>query len=195
MNNITAFVQEVFGDYTGFCVEAGAYDGILESTTLELENLGWTCLCIEPNAQIFQELVKNRALCLECALASENKDDVPFEIYRTPKSGEASFSAFEAREALQERFGYFEKRDVLVHARTLDYCLETTGFPRLDVLSLDVEGWEMEVLRGFDAGRWSPRALVIENISREKCLRDYLSGLGYGYVKRDAYNDFFVKQE
>ena len=198
-SNTAELIQEAFGNRAGFCVEAGAYDGVLESTTLELEGLGWTCLCIEPNPQVFQELIKNRALCLEYALAPANEDNVPFEIYYNGRH-EASFSAFQIDKAFKDAFSgqytRFEKREVLVSVRTLDFCLEEAGFPRLDILSLDVEGWEMEVLKGFSMERWKPQVLIIENIFKEDGIRHYLSNLGYRYTgKRHQHNDLFVRDE
>ncbi len=144
---VADFALEICGDHLGYCVEVGAYDGTLENTTLTLEQLGWTCLCIEPNPQAFQTLIKNRSLCLEYALAAEKKDNVPFAIYSKPGRHEASFSAFKVDKVLEtlwaEPFSKHNRRDVVVNVQTLDFCLDLVKFPRLDVFSLDVEGWEM----------------------------------------------------
>ena len=197
MTDVVAdFVLETCGDQPGYCVEAGAYDGILENTTLALEQLGWTCLCIEPNPQVFQTLIKNRSLCLEYALAAEKKDGVPFEIYAKPGKHEGSFSAFKVDTVLKTKWAQplslHRKRNVVVNAQTLDFCLELVKFPRLDVFSLDVEGWEMEVLKGFDMARWHPKVVIMENIFRDADLMDYLTGYGYERIKRYQFNDFYV---
>lgn len=195
---VAEFALEACGNHLGYCVEAGAYDGILETTTLKLEQLGWTCLCIEPNPQAFQTLLKNRALCLEYALAAEKKDNVPFAIYSRPGKHEASFSAFEVDETLgtlwAEPFSRHIRRDVVVNVQTLDFCLDLVKFPRLDVFSLDVEGWELEVLKGFDMVRWRPKVVIMENIFKDTDLSDYLIRFGYKYIKRYQFNDFYVRQ-
>src|SRR5689334_14627543 len=50
----------------GFFVDAGAFDGVLFSNTLKLEEAGWQGLCIEANPKNFEELKKNR----KCDLAN-----------------------------------------------------------------------------------------------------------------------------
>src|SRR4029079_9631557 len=46
---------------------------------------------------------------------------------------------------------------IVVPAQTLDSTLEDAESPApIDMLSIDVEGHETEVLRGFDFGRWQP---------------------------------------
>jgi hypothetical protein len=47
---------------------------------------------------------------------------------------------------------------------TLDQCLMCVGFPKLDVLSLDVDGLEEDILKGLDLERWKPAVLVSEEI-------------------------------
>ena len=52
----------------------------------------------------------------------------------------------------------------LVPTRTLDSILEEAEAPApIDLLSIDVEGHETEVLRGFDFGRWQPLLILIED--------------------------------
>lgn len=198
MDDVVAdFVIEVCGDQLGYCLEAGAYDGLLENTTLVLEQHGWTCLCIEPNPQVFQTLIKNRSLCLEYALAGEAKENVPFTLYSPPGGHEASFSAFEVDPTMAALwaapFSAYESRIVNVNVQTLDFCLDLVKFPRLDVLTLDVEGWELEVLKGFDMARWMPKVIIMENNFFVATLTDYITGFGYEHIKRYQTNNFYVR--
>ncbi len=62
-----------------------------------------------------------------------------------------------------------------VPIRTLKDILEEAGAPRgFDFLSIDVEGHEIEVLRGIDLRRWRPHLIMIEdhvpNLSRHRYL-------------------------
>ena len=41
-------------------------------------------------------------------------------------------------------------------------CSTSTGAPEVDLLSLDVEGYEAEVLAGLDLDRHAPRMIVVE---------------------------------
>jgi hypothetical protein len=49
-----------------------------------------------------------------------------------------------------------------VPARTLSSLLDEVGAPEVDLLSLDVEGYEPHVLAGLDLERHAPRYVLVE---------------------------------
>jgi len=49
-----------------------------------------------------------------------------------------------------------------VPARPLTSILDECQVSRIDLLSLDVEGYEAEVLAGLDLNRYQPRYMLIE---------------------------------
>ena len=54
--------------------------------------------------------------------------------------------------------GVLPEKIINVSIRTLDSILVEAGSPtEFDFLPIDVEGHEIEVLRGFDIARWRPR--------------------------------------
>ena len=74
------------------------------------------------------------------------------------RRGRAEWTAEAQRNmALDEPAHEFE-----VPARTLSSLLDEVGAPEVDLLSLDVEGYEAEVLAGLDLGRHAPRFIVVE---------------------------------
>ena len=40
------YIESLFPEKEGVCIEVGAYDGITLSNTLHFEQKGWTALCI-----------------------------------------------------------------------------------------------------------------------------------------------------
>jgi FkbM family methyltransferase len=58
--------------------------------------------------------------------------------------------------------GWEDPYDVRVPARTLTSVLEEANAPRIDLLSLDVEGYELKVPKGLDLRRYRPRVVVVE---------------------------------
>ena len=52
--------------------------------------------------------------------------------------------------------------EVEVPARTLSSILDEVAAPDVDLLSLDVEGFEAEVVKGLDLERHRPRYLLVE---------------------------------
>lgn len=51
---------------------------------------------------------------------------------------------------------------VTAPARTLSSLLDEMGAPEIDLMSLDLEGFEGPALRGLDLARHAPRYLVVE---------------------------------
>jgi hypothetical protein len=57
---------------------------------------------------------------------------------------------------------------VAVPARTLTDVLAESGVPRVDFLSLDLQGFEVAALRGLDFERWAPSVMLIEIVEDEE---------------------------
>src|SRR5205823_5540735 len=78
---ITRFFSEYHRQYTPYCVDAGAYDGIVGSNSRALFEAGWSGMVIEPNPRVFKRLVSlydNRpdVICVQMALSNETKEGV-----------------------------------------------------------------------------------------------------------------------
>jgi FkbM family methyltransferase len=59
--------------------------------------------------------------------------------------------------------------DITVPARTLSSVLDEAQAPQeIDLLSLDVEGFEASVLRGLDLDRFAPRFILMEMDAPER---------------------------
>ena len=73
--------------------------------------------------------------------------------------------------------GWRDGYEAQVPARTLSGILDEHGAPEVDLLSLDVEGYEPEALRGLDLDRHGPRWIVVEAhdlLSGRKAIEDVL---------------------
>jgi hypothetical protein len=80
-----------------------------------------------------------------------------------------------------------------VQVLTLDEILEQAGNPRIDFISIDVEGFEMQVLSGFDLQRHQPALLLLEdNFPNRLRVHRYMKDQGYRLVKRTGCNNWYV---
>jgi hypothetical protein len=79
-----------------------------------------------------------------------------------------------------------------VRTRTLDEILTEAGTKRVDFVSIDVEGHELEVLDGFDLSRWRPRLVLIEDLLLHIRLHRYLARQGYRVFRRTGINNWYV---
>lgn len=159
----------------GFFVEAGANDGFQQSNTYYFEKLrGWRGVLVEPVPELAAECRKNRrGLVVEAALVAE---DTPGATVPIRFAGLMSVLANPADCVIDPeqhvRTGLEVQHlpgsyTVEVPARTLSSILDELGVTReIDLLSLDVEGSEIGVLRGLDLRRHRPRFICVEARNR-----------------------------
>lgn len=169
----------------GFFLEAGALDGLFMSNTKILEELGWKGLLIEPSKKAAESCKKNRTSAVErYALVSKEHegDKVTGDFVLDGEFGIGAWSSINHKTYGQVADTIFSHFVTEVPAITLEKLLDKHGIKQIDFLSLDVEGYEMDVLGGIDFSK-----VVISNILIEVNLTDYslpdleryLSGFGY----------------
>lgn len=193
-------IQQFFPEgYKGICIDVGAVDGICMSNSLHFEKNGWFCICCEANPEMYEELKMNRLEAVHGAIGREDLLEVEFNIVNLTAQGgnETAVSAVTIDERLlrQHEFLKPQIRKVNVPMFTLDtVLLKYPALTHIDFLSIDTEGTELEVLKGFDIARWQPKLLVIENNYADPEIEDYLYTFGYTKVRRLAVNDFYTKE-
>jgi hypothetical protein len=77
--------------------------------------------------------------------------------------------------------GWRDHRVERVQARTLSNVLDEAGVTNVDLLSLDVEGYESYVLRGLDLSRHAPAWLLVEMHDLETGRAQLAAVLGERY--------------
>ena len=172
--------------FKGVAVDVGACDGVLLSNTHLLEQRGWQVYCIEPNPHWEGGLKANNKRYLLVACAERNEDNVPFHVCSPPESYSSLIN-----------HGRTPYTGITVPVRTLDWCLNEFGVTHMDVLSIDVEGSELDVLAGFDIGKWRPKVIVIENWAihtrqgETDRVEKVLAPHGYTLILRNSVNEVY----
>jgi hypothetical protein len=84
---------------------------------------------------------------------------------------------------------------IKVSVRRLDTLLHTCEpkVERIDVLAVDVEGWELNVMRGLSIERYRPGIAIIENLFEDPAYDDYILPYGYERWRRLQFNDIYVR--
>jgi FkbM family methyltransferase len=189
---------------SGYYVELGANDGRLSSNTLYYEQFrNWRGVLIEPAPNLYLECRKNRSaenqiVCAAC-VAFDYKGDFVKIIYSNSMSvalnvetdvADGMAHAELGRQFLQPWETVFSFGAV---ARTLSSILGEASAPHvIDFLSLDVEGSELEVLKGVDHEAFKFRYMLVECRDIER-LRSYLEPLGYRLLERFNENDYMFE--
>ena len=191
-------LHRIFGGQAeGFYVDVGAAHPLMENDTKALYDRGWTGVNIEPNPSLFAELARDRARDrnLTLALADAPGELDYFEVVGTGLStldpAEAARCAEAGREIVRHR----------VRTATLAEVLAEAAPAAIDLLKVDVEGFEERVLAGNDWARFRPRVVLVEATypetprRRETGIEAMLGGHGYRRAYFDGLNDFYVERQ
>ena len=184
-------LQGVFpGVRNGYFVDIGSSDGILLSNTKALEEQGWTGVCIDP----FPTNVESRTC-----------DVFPEVVYNSP--GQLlSFRQAGTLGGIQSHLNRYASNKRVKNAQlveftttTVDKILDRAQAPAyLHYVSLDVEGAEYEVLRGFDLGKYQVGAFTIEHNFEEPKrtqIRELLERHGYRIALSIQFDDWYLPVE
>ena len=185
----------------GYFVELGANDGLAQSNTKHFELFrGWKGVLIEPFPDNYARCKRNRAsrtTVINAACVAFNFEEPTVRLLYS----NLMTIALDGNSEIENRGGHAqvgaqflgESEDVFefqAPARTLNSILKETRSPRrIDLLSLDVEGAELEVLKGLDHSEYRFKFIVIE-IRNFESMNSYLVSLGYQLVEKLTVHDY-----
>jgi FkbM family methyltransferase len=175
------------GKSDGTFVEVGANDPVAGSQTWLLEQNGWRGVLVEPQSSHYEKLRAQRpnsqVFQVACS-APENEGEM--DLMLAAQNGSSTLQ--KKHETPDTRFVGSER----VKVTTLDKILQTAGLRQIDFLSVDVEGHEIEVLRGLTFEKFSPSLVLIEDRVRDLSRHRFLARRGYRVVKRTHLNNWYV---
>jgi FkbM family methyltransferase len=171
----------------GFFLDVGANEPEQGSQTWLLEQQGWQGILVEPQAQLCERLrqgrPRSRVLQVACG-APGHPPEMPFFVADAPSKSSLVKNLVEASTTYV--------RTEMVRMMTLDALLAEAGNPRLDFVSIDVEGTQLDVLRGFTLQRHKPGLVLLEDHLHNLHVHRCLCSQGYRLVKRTGLNDWYV---
>ncbi len=184
----------------GVFVEVGAYNGIAYSNTKYFEELGWTGICIEPNPEAFQQLVKNRScLCLQGCISNQKGIREFVWVRGEPAMLSGLVDAFDPvhaarieRELMRDGGS---KEIIPMQCYLLNDILETYALNRVDILSIDTEGGELRIVESIDFERFKIDFIIVENNFNDQRIREFLFSKGYVLVVNTGWDDIFKKEK
>ena len=199
-NSLDLKLLQYLDKRNGTYVEIGAIDGIQQSNTKYFEVFkGWRGLLIEPATENFELLKKNRHrnnyfFNVACVPFEYQKPDIELiysDLMTTPINLETDLESLQIH--IDQSIRYLKKGTVhsfKAEARTMQSLLVETDLPHIiDLLSLDVEGSEISVLKGINHSNYRFAFILVEcrNI---KIMREYLETKDYEYYEQLSPHDF-----
>jgi len=153
-------LNKIFNKKGGFFIELGANNGLFQSNTAFFEKeMGWTGILIEPSLKGYEQCKINRpnSVCLNYACVSSDYKDVYIE------------GDFENNHPMGSVNGVRNgnKNLVKVKAITLEKILNKHCHTNIDFLSLDTEGYELEILKGLNLNIYRPKFMLIEIYTKD----------------------------
>ncbi len=190
-------VREFFNHCTdGLFVDVGSNDpkSIL-SQTWHLEQIGWSGILIEPLLSFRGKTERERPNSVLFSVACSSPEKVGRGSLKIPMSDDReqhTLASLDDANYFSELKNFHSQETDVV---SLDSILEKEDVNTVDFVSIDVEGAEIDVLRGFNINKYRPQLILIEDnlVFLDKHL--YLRRNGYKLVKRTGVNNWYIPKK
>jgi len=162
----------------GFYIELGGNDGLTQSNTAFFEFYrNWKGILIEPSLKGYNLCVENRpnSICVNKGCVSNNY---------TGNTAKGNFGNNSLMASIDgKRQNGFDNSSIEIQVSTLEKILDEVNVKNIDLLSLDVEGYELEVLQGLNFNKYRPTYLLIEiYINQMNDIHNYLTENNYKLI-------------
>ena len=179
----------------GYYIDVGAHDPIRFSTTLHYYMRGWRGINIEPNPDVIEKFGKLRP------------HDVNLNVGVAQQAGQMRYYRFiepAFNTVCSEQADYAKTKTKLLDIveipvepleTLLNRYLPREQEERLQFINIDVEGFEMAVLKSNDWSRYRPKLILVEALN-EKILfeiNDFLKLYDYHSVAQTKNTYFFAE--
>ena len=168
----------------GFFIECGANDGVNQSNTWYFEKkLNWRGILIEPVPNLFKELIKNRSenniFVNKCLVEKNYKSKNINMIYDNCKT----------------KISKSQVKTLNTQVSTVAKVLKDNKIKKsIDLFSLDVEGYELNVLNGINFRANKIKYFLIETKNFNK-LNKFLYLKNYRFIKKLSRHDYLFKSK
>jgi FkbM family methyltransferase len=183
-------------------LEIGAFHPVQLSNTYLFYRQGSTGVCVEPNPKLLEPFkrIRPRDICCHAGCAKDSKQKAEF--YVMDPSFLSTFSAEEAK-----RYSKYPNHRIEciidVPLLNVNEIIEMTLRREPDIISIDVEGLDLEIVQSFDFTRFRPTAFCVETLNyapdgierKSEEIGKLLTGRGYMQYADTYINTIFVAEE
>ena len=171
----------------GFYVDIGAYDPTRFSNTKLFYLKGWQGINIEPNSIRINKFYKERPKDLNLNFGVANKNG-SLNFFKFSPQTLSTFSRETAKKYKKQ--GYQLNEIIKIKVLKLSKILEkNTKKKTIDFLSIDTEGFDLEVLQSNNWKKFKPKVICIEGQGNNP--EKLLTKLGYKKIYETRTNSIF----
>lgn len=193
-------LREFLKKENGFYVDIGAYNPVKHSNTYYFYKRGWRGINIEPmpNSKRIFDLVRPNDINLEIGISSSKKHQLTYFVFNDHAVNTCDENLAISRVNSCE---YWIEDKITIAVKRLSSVLDKyLNNKHIDFMSIDVEGYEIDVLKSNDWSKYKPDYLLVESllfkgelINIKQCpVYKYLSTKGYSLIAK-TYRTCFYK--
>ena len=193
-NDEEVVLSEIFSNVNnGFYIDVGCHHPRRFSNTARLYKNGWNGINIDASAKNLKlfKVFRKRDININ-ALISEKSENLKFYYFNeSALNGILSQSKVNSLKdvgykVINEEFITTQRlNDILVTCKVADKTI--------DLLDIDVEGYDFQVLKSIDLNLFYVKVILIETGENENAIIKYLSNYNYNIYKKIDRNVFFLK--
>lgn len=183
----------------GTYLDIGSNDPVKESNTFLLYLQGWKGINIDLNEKLIKKTceVRPRDISIVAAVSDKVEKITMFRF------DDDCFSTIDAESARKSRKNSPLLNQTTVTTKTIDQVLREVpqAYKKIDLLSIDVEGIDVRVLKSIDYTQVRPKVIVIEDwdfayskIGKNEII-SFLQSKGYVFYSYFALNLFFIEDD
>lgn len=186
------------GKTKGFYVEVGAHHPFRFSNTYFFYKKGWSGICIDPLPGIKKGFNRwrPRDLFLEVGISS-NRGTLEYFMFNEPALNTFDPTIAKERDGLKD-YQLIESRKISTFTLADILKKNITSNQEIDLLSVDVEGLDLEVLKSSDWYEFRPKVIIVECLTThlEDLDKDpiylFLKGKGYMLYGKSGLSFIFI---
>ena len=183
--------------HNGFFIEIGAFDGIEGSNCCYFEKYeSWEGIAIEASHKQFQKLQKNRKCEMINAVLGPEEKEVEFcEITEgfTQMSGIYNSNYKDSLNRIQKKSN--SKINIIkTKSTTFEKIIPSNRI--VDIVSIDIEGNELEVIKSIDFNKHEIKVILLENnIPHKLNYINFFKTINFSYFDRVGMDEIYYNEK
>lgn len=201
-DRILSYLFSTMGIEKPLYLDIGANLAEICNNTFLFYERGSAGVCVEADPAIFENLskVRKRDKCLNIGITFDDRKEADFYVFAVPALNTLSKEEAEFRE---RNGSYKVEKTIKIPLKTINEVLAENFGKTPDLISLDVEGIDLDILKSLDFDKYHPLAICVETITYSENrtekkifeILDYVTSKGY-FVYADTHiNTIFVDEE